>query len=716
MKGRSWNWIAAILALAAVAAVLGFVLLQNQHRPGSNDEHAARQSFTPMNAALPAEAARPWPRGTAAETVQTGGSSKAGGIQVEIRLVSSETLRRAGISVRLRDSQASTEDAAILEFSTTQAAFKCDANGLFDVFAFADFHVPVTVLQCRSSASPIEIRLEPSGGIEGRVVSQGQPVADVRCAATIRTGGATKVAQARTDATGRFRFMEVPVGEAGLKIGDRATGQVVLEGVTVRFAQMTALGDIEMPSAVATAGIVVAKATGEPVSNVRVEIVSTASKRTLAACRTDAEGRFQLAIGVKPTEQVTLICDMLGYVLWQTSEPASQLPGRIELEEDGHPVTIRVINAVNRLPLAGVNLELTGQHRGGNDAPPPIIGQTDGSGLFVSSRLGAGTYFVSCAKAGFVPAEQGFSMRNRGPGSVLVLLKPASSVELVLTHDSSATLEHLFWFVVARHACFSSVADLPSGVVELATVEPLEISGIPPGDFELVVLCQGFIPFVTRFSIPPGPEQRLRLTAALNAAQRQPKTLELPAGLAPDATGTFVFESTLSAIAARQLRARALTESFGTEAQATLLGISKFAASVECDCTEGLTVVSGDGSVVWLGRAETGRVQLSETCKTLATLRCKLNALPAGSSLVVGIVPVSDDQAFPPPLDMLQIQWVRLAGNSAQLNHVHPGRYAIAVFEKGDGGEFEAFSWKGQAFTDIIEVRNSQDSSVILPR
>lgn len=716
MTGRSWNWIAGILALAAVATVLGFVLLQNQHRPDGSDEHATRQRFTPMNAAMPDEAARPWPRGTAAETVTTGGAADSGGNQVEVKLVSTEALQRAGISVRIRGSQASAEDVVVLEFGGTRANFRYATSGLFDVFAFADFHVPVTVRQCRPSGSPMEITLEPAGGIEGRVVRQGQPVADVRCTVTTRTGGATKVAHTKTDTAGRFQFVDVAAGEAALKIGDRATGQVVLEGVAVRFAQMNALGDIELSAAVATAGIVVEKATGRPVANARVEIVSPTSKRTLATCRTDAEGRFQLAIGIKPTEQVTLICDMLGYALWQTAEPVSQLPPRIELVEEGFPVTIRVVNAVNGLPLAGVNLELTGQHRGGNDAPPPIAGQTDNFGLFVSSRLGAGTYFVSCAKAGFVSTEQGFSMRNRGPGSVLVQMKPASSVELALAHDSAFAVERFLWFVVARHACFSSVADLPSGVVEHATAEPLEISGIPPGDFELIVLCQGFIPCVTRFSIPPGPEQRLRLDVTLKAARRQRTALELPTGAAPDAAGTFVLESTLSAIAARHLRARALTESFGTEAQATLMGVFRFAPSAECDSTEGLTAVSGDGSVVWLGRAEEGRAQPSEAGKALATLRCNLNALPAGSSLVVGIVPISEDQTFPPPLDMLQIQWAQVAGQSALLRYVHPGRYAIAVFEKGQGGEFECFSWKGESFTEIIQVLPSQESVVILPR
>lgn len=260
----------------------------------------------------------------------------------------------------------------------------------------------------RFDSPPVEVlcRLDPLASLGGRVLVDGEPMGEVTLALTPPPpipGAQPRPLLSAPDGEGRFRYRDLSPGRYRLSAAVPGY-RVERRDFDLAGGEQGDLGIIELEPAAAVHGIVVDRATGEPVADARLGSIEPPGA---VAAETDADGRF--TVTADSEQPIQLLVTASGYPPTVVPfHPASVRDEemRIELEAGGY-LEVTVWDEESGTPCLGCDVSYyrtdsswevdRGELRTGNQ------------GSARSALLPAGEYEVSLSQV----ASQGSSLSIR---------------------------------------------------------------------------------------------------------------------------------------------------------------------------------------------------------------------------------------------------------------------------------------------------------------
>jgi protocatechuate 3,4-dioxygenase beta subunit len=241
---------------------------------------------------------------------------------------------------------------------------------------FAGYRISTTEDRVATVAE-VAIALHPEAVIAGRVMREGQPVADVRVSAQAQQGAGW--GDARTDAEGRYVIRGLPADtyNVGLEAPEGLTA-AAHEGVNVEAGQRVEARDFALIEGSLVHGAVTWADTGEPVEDALIAAYGPARPKSGAwvqNAQTDAEGQYELRL--PPGEN---------YVYWMggpddawQSQPESETfalgdePHRVDFALTRTPTTVLTVRLPDGAPAVSMPVLWGGVDSYPLSRPEPVL-------------------------------------------------------------------------------------------------------------------------------------------------------------------------------------------------------------------------------------------------------------------------------------------------------------------------------------------------------
>lgn len=394
------------------------------------------------------------------------------------------------------------------------------------------------------------------GGLVGRVVEEdGSPVADIPV--SLMGGGAAdflpaldtlartgevrvdpELAATRTDAEGRFRFVELETRVLGALMVDPGGPRTLLHLLeqTPVSGEERDLGDIVLPAGVTLLGRVLDER-GEPLPLVRVRAtdlqpimlqsgvadfrmgggvlvdedeiqLTVVPPPSLARLEqllpfpttvTDSEGRFELP-GVRPGLVSVVLDDNVHLTVVEGPTPTGEAGGTLDLGDltmpDGLTQRGRVVDADDE-PVAGAEVMVGNQLIFGPVAilRPPV--RTDAEGRFAVTGLGQGSARAVARRDPNQPFAADTGAGVPGSREVLVRLPARHTLTLTLEDQDGELVDGVQ--VLARHLPAPQATEIPDWVLPPAQAGAVErdeqgrylVPDLAPGHWDVTLAAEG---------------------------------------------------------------------------------------------------------------------------------------------------------------------------------------------------------------------------------
>lgn len=322
--------------------------------------------------------------------------------------------------------------------------------------------------------SDLRIVLRPGRPAFGRVIDEaGRPLAGVEVSLlpAEQAGwpeiGREQVAQASSDAKGRFTLDMLPAARVDLEARARGYAPILVRGLTIPPGEKAFdLGSVVLPAGERVEGYVESP-DGQPLEGVEIHVERTdltAARLTWAGLPpretgtvTGADGRFELD-GLKAGEPVILSVSRQGYgrasvpglqppldePVRVVLSPASRLAGRV-LNEKNDPVVAALVLLRREHGMVG-------------------MGHTDGEGRFTLETLPAGRFTLDTSAQGYLPGRRdGIEIAaGSDPEDLeIVLLRGAALEGTVQAPDGNPAVGARVWAMPAATDGFNLLSIFP---------------------------------------------------------------------------------------------------------------------------------------------------------------------------------------------------------------------------------------------------------------
>ncbi len=329
--------------------------------------------------------------------------------------------------------------------------------------------------------SAIVLREDRSGGstgtVSGKVKNQtGKPLALALVSLAKQIGAKERVAVARTDLQGRYKFFKVPVGDYLLTI------------------QKIGLKPMSTKTSVKPNGI------SEVQSQLRPDPQSTAGNRK----RTLVSGSSPSRSSVDRNERITVAGGRTPNQASQPRDSTTPVVNPARLAPVSGALKGQVVDASNHKPISGATVSLAGRRA-----------RTDQAGNFDFAGLSPGNYRVKVASDGYSENQQSVTIQPGATSRERFALKRSGDSNRnvrVVPDAPRSTTPIRFGQVRGRVVDAASGAPIAGAVVAVSG-QPKVVTGrdggyslnpLPPGSYQVSVSKVGFAEKRTAFNIRSG--------------------------------------------------------------------------------------------------------------------------------------------------------------------------------------------------------------------
>jgi uncharacterized GH25 family protein len=378
------------------------------------------------------------------------------------------------------------------QFHSEDGTFVLDplAPGPIDLRVIATGYVHGTLndlaIEEGKAIAGLEVQLERGGKLVGRVTAAGQPLSGVavRLGASRRSG--IEMNATTTDGDGEYALDGLPAGERSMDF-TKPGYLPKRKSVEVATGKESRL-DVEMERGRDLAGRVV-DSSGRPLSGARIGVTSGPPMNSVQAF-SDAEGLFKLEGLVD--SRYTISATKEGYV---TAElPNVQVPS-------SQPITLT-------LDTGGT---ISGRVIGLSDAELATVTVTaSGSGTSSRTQVDAGGTFtirgVSDGRVALTASISGARPHQSAPKYVEVISGLAPPVEIDFSAGVTVRglVSRMGSPVSGGNVSFSLKSGGPGMTAQIATDGRYEISGLPPGDYNVYAFTFRNITYQAETTITSG--------------------------------------------------------------------------------------------------------------------------------------------------------------------------------------------------------------------